>query len=481
MLGNIPNKYFETNGELRIYIVVTDGTASITTYEGKLHICQRSMPDDYVDDDPENEAVRVLIEAQEAAQQATEQAEASAASAQQAREILDSIPEDYTQLTEDVSDLKDDLTAVESDVTDLKDGLDAVETQLEQTTADALAAYVTDTASGSIASFSDGADNVPVKSLTVDIEPVQSGSGDPSPTNIRPISGHTQAVVTRCGKNLADFTDGYTIPGTGLPSSYAKRSATLTPIPIAEGKAYRFLCTGIHICGIYSVLDAENNLVRRVTGVDSETVLNTSGGAYLYVCGYDASDTVTVTADGNTLMVVFDTETDTTYEPYNGQQYAIDLNGTVYGGTLDVTTGVLTVDRAYYTTTLSTKDNVATGTYDQYIFYSRWTGGYISTEVDADASIRPICNIAPYLYSNAQTSTHFYVTSTGFQVFVPSGTAETTAVEIAYFLKEPFEVTLTAQEVRTLLGTNNVFADCGDVNVEYRADTKLYIQKVISG
>ena len=105
VLGNIPNKYFETNGELRIYIVVTDGTASITTYEGKLHICQRSMPDDYVDDDPENEAVRVIAEARAAAATATEKAGEAAASAEQAQEILDSIPEDYSQLSEDVSNL----------------------------------------------------------------------------------------------------------------------------------------------------------------------------------------------------------------------------------------------------------------------------------------------------------------------------------------------------------------------------------------
>ena len=112
VLGNIPNSYFETNGELRIYIVVTDGTASITTYEGKLHICQRSMPDDYVDDDPENEAVRVIAEARAAAATATEKAGEAAASAEQAQEILDSIPEDYTELTEDVSDLKDDFTNI---------------------------------------------------------------------------------------------------------------------------------------------------------------------------------------------------------------------------------------------------------------------------------------------------------------------------------------------------------------------------------
>lgn len=103
--GNIPNLYFETNGELRVYIVVTDGDASITTYEGYVHICQRSMPENYVDDDPENEATRVLIEAQTAAATAT-------AAAETCEEVLESIPEDYSQLSDDVENLKDGLSDI---------------------------------------------------------------------------------------------------------------------------------------------------------------------------------------------------------------------------------------------------------------------------------------------------------------------------------------------------------------------------------
>lgn len=61
--GHIPNTYFETYGDLRVYIVVTDGSASITTYEGRIHICERAMPDDYVDDDPDNEAVQIIAAA----------------------------------------------------------------------------------------------------------------------------------------------------------------------------------------------------------------------------------------------------------------------------------------------------------------------------------------------------------------------------------------------------------------------------------
>ena len=44
-----------------------------------------------------------------------------------------------------------------------------------------------------------------VADCNVKIEPVQSGSGDPSPTNVRPITGHTEASVQRVGKNLCDW------------------------------------------------------------------------------------------------------------------------------------------------------------------------------------------------------------------------------------------------------------------------------------
>lgn len=52
-----------------------------------------------------------------------------------------------------------------------------------------------------IATFTDGS-NLPMPNLKVAIEPIQSGSGDPSPSNVRPISGWSGANVSVCGKNL---------------------------------------------------------------------------------------------------------------------------------------------------------------------------------------------------------------------------------------------------------------------------------------
>lgn len=56
------------------------------------------------------------------------------------------------------------------------------------------------------------------KSTKVTLSPIQAGSGDPSPTNIRPISGRSSVEIKGCGKNLLDenkWDVGHYISATG--------------------------------------------------------------------------------------------------------------------------------------------------------------------------------------------------------------------------------------------------------------------------
>lgn len=67
--------------------------------------------------------------------------------------------------------------------------------------------YPTDEATGATASFTDGADGIPVKDLKIEITPVQAGSGDPTPDNVRPITGFTGAnIVVSPTLNAQDGT-----------------------------------------------------------------------------------------------------------------------------------------------------------------------------------------------------------------------------------------------------------------------------------
>ena len=48
-------------------------------------------------------------------------------------------------------------------------------------------------------------------------------------------------------------------------------------------------------------------------------------------------------------------------------------------------------------------------------------------------------------------------------------------ITCVYQLAEPVTYSITAPQVRTLLGANNIWADAGPISVEYTADTKTYI------
>ena len=51
-------------------------------------------------------------------------------------------------------------------------------------------------------------------------------------------------------------------------------------------------------------------------------------------------------------------------------------------------------------------------------------------------------------------------------------------VPIIFELATPTEITLTPTEVKSLLGANNIWADTGNVNLEYRADSTLAYEEL---
>lgn len=60
---------------------------------------------------------------------------------------------------------------------------------------------------GSLISFSAENGGLPFKELKVDMQPIQSGSGNPSPNNVRPITGRTGlSVYVSPTQNVADAT-----------------------------------------------------------------------------------------------------------------------------------------------------------------------------------------------------------------------------------------------------------------------------------
>lgn len=78
----------------------------------------------------------------------------------------------------------------------------------------ALVREVISTLTGAVVSFI-GKASTEILGLTADITPVQSGSGDPSPTNVRPITGYTGAnIYVSPTQNQGDATT-YTVSWSG--------------------------------------------------------------------------------------------------------------------------------------------------------------------------------------------------------------------------------------------------------------------------
>ena len=142
------------------------------------------------------------------------------------------------------------------------------------------------TASGAIANFTDGSDDVPLKSLVFGIEPIQA-SGTPSPSNPLPISGHTSLTGVHCGKNLLNpvlYDGGAYNPTVGSTLNFTVSSSQFTQsgntfsisfsqtwqyltmlMPVKYGQAYyaKFTLsgTGTNLGTSVYFVDADNKVI----------------------------------------------------------------------------------------------------------------------------------------------------------------------------------------------------------------------------
>lgn len=374
-----------------------------------------------------------------------------------------------------------DAKTVGDELTQLKADFTAMDGKIAAT-------QITNTASGAIASFPDGADGVPVKDLTVQIVPVQAGTGDPSPENVRPITGWTVAKVARTGKNLYCGTKatgisiiygGMNNAATVIDEDYTFKPGTYRLSFELEGTSNPSMFFSTKVNGVWS------NPVNRGQ-VTTFTFTVPEHCEHLEIWAYGG----TFTALKN-IQIELGSATATAYEPSNGETVNVDWTteaGTVYGGTLDVTSGVLTVDRKLVDLgdrNWSLLGN--TGSRQAWVAYfseikppANGSTPYdaISSEfkgVSYNASWLPGV-FAPTAASSA-TGVAFCVESGKYADASEFKTA-VTGVQFCYAIATPQTYQLTPTEVSTLLGQNNIWADCGDTTVDYRADTKLYIENL---
>ena len=287
--------------------------------------------------------------------------------------------------------------------------------------------------------------------VSVNIEPIQSGSGEPSPSNVRPISGRTGLSVYRTGKNLLPKMVAGTYEGNGIKAVVdadgvailsgtcttagnafnipLESSVTITQEMFNNGMSYHLNNSSV-MPSLAPTLESNGGVVAfspscsRPNGeprvsVTPESCVGRKVERIRFYCGSGQACSGTYAP-----AFMFDSSPDTEYVPFvDSDTYAVDWTseaGTVYGGTLDVVSGVLTVDTA---------------------------------------------NIASY---NGETITEPWISS--MDAYVPGGTP-TTGAQVVYTLATPLTYQLTGQEVEALVGTNNVWSTGDSVSVTYTKDT----------
>ena len=394
--------------------------------------------------------------------------------------------------------LEEMATSIETNTADIA-SLEADVSQIKEDLSDMVnSTYVTDSADGAVAHFVDGADDVPMKSVKVNIAPVQSGSGDPSPSNVRAISGKTSVTVTRAGKNLV--------------KPLAKTESGLTLTPQSDGglliNGTYTGTTGWYVISSYVALKKGRTYTLSLGGLEATFGLNGFGNTNPVTPNADFTSNFRLRIESgqtfSNVVVYPQVEVGTSatdFEPYiDSTSYDISLAsaGTVYGGTLDVVSGVLTVDKGFVTLdgtqTIANRNWRATSNSVGWLYPYSVTQNVVpnsSTEVPDVISNR----VKTASYSAAYNGTEnncvslVYDTSKAYGLAVRyDNTLLTTdaainaflaenPIQVVYSLANPSTYQLTPHQVNSLLGVNNVWSDAGDIECEYRADTKLYIDK----
>lgn len=343
----------------------------------------------------------------------------------------------------------------------------------------------TDTASGAIASFPDGTDILPAISVLDSIEPIQEGSGTPSPTNIRPIYGRTEVVTSRCGENVWDeeWEVGGINSTTGGNWNTTDRIRSKNYILAKADTSYYFKASANVNLVFY---DANKEFISTLYYYPADNVPFTTPQKCAYI--RFALQPVYGTTYNNDISINYPS-TDHDYHAYNGTSYTTDLGRTVYGGTLDVVSGVLTVtheavDLGSLTWTYRSANK---------FFYTSVSG----KKTYQSATDYPILKTSIYPFEgnigigadttvdgaiwnrSAQGSTDIIIKDTAYSdatVFKTAMSGQT----LYYPLATPQTYQLTPQEVALLKGQNNLWCDSGNIDVSYYADIQKYIDKKLS-
>lgn len=422
-------------------------------------------------------------------------------------------------------------------------------------------------AEGAVVSFADGAD-LPLKSLNVDIEPVQSGAGDSSPDNVRPISGWNAVKVTRDGKNLLDdvtptVVNAYISNLNGVPILRVNAENRTVIVQIKENTTYTYTWNQSAKAGASAddsniILFDEYPVVGVTLGYSTGEKMNSTNNKrtfnsadYKYAAIKIANTSRSNFEETFSASMLEVGSTATAYEPYRGNTWFFGFNKLPPSVATTVTNNGITLttngDGTYTLTgqTGSSSAQVSAVLTEEYTFksddyihvgnsvsnpsmsinFDKSSGGaatyygptpvnkivkvaenvvgqtcgkirfYIAANTTVNMAFKPMISTLgtafdfvpytgtvyggtlnpltgvltayPYYASyNGETLTGRWVSDRDKYV---AGTTPTIGAQVVDMSGTGTEIQLTPQQIRSLYGQNNIFADTGNVAIEYWA------------
>lgn len=346
-----------------------------------------------------------------------------------------------------------------------------------------LGGNVTGTVEDASVSFSDGADGIPMEECEVTIVPTQD------------LHGYSKPWAGGAGKNK--WNEDY----TGISATITYKAIYVgdgtftcsTTCPLSGAAANVFFLAGNVSSGAASATNGVSDGVRRT---------QTSSGGYVTIAyrndfGLNPEDYNTMIESGSLA---------TPYEPYSnicpisghssvtvtvastsggsGEDTTVSLGRTVYGGTLDVTTGELVVNKASSDLGDLTWVKSAEGR-----FQSTSLNGIIAANTGAEMPNME-CSVYEVYRAGAGTTIGITAFTEGGTSYIrcidssyadaPTFTNGVRGQTIVYELATPQTYTLTPTQVLTLLGQNYVSHDAGgNIKVVYIRDLDIVINDLI--
>ena len=320
-------------------------------------------------------------------------------------------------------------------------------------------------------------------------QPRQAGTGDPSPDNIRAISGMESVTVTSGGKNWfnSNWVHGVRASETGEFFSHDGASSRYTTvehiIPIVGGGTYVLSWGGDeqNPASLFNILCYNDSTFLRAmsnpSGGNTFTAPDDVNGVAFNLQSRDEFTTNYITNGQLELG-----STPTAYAPYTVTTHALTLPETIYGGTVDAVTGVgeRTVDVISLAVADMDNEEVFPGWRNQ-----NWIGNYVQ-DTKQDEFFK---NVADYIASNADGgrklrfngAKYIYFTSNVAGIGLTQSELKTQypdlVFQFAFKRLAPTSIQATGgQSLPALSGENVLITNADSLTVTGRADPTHTIQ-----